>query len=266
MRFFVVAFGIPWLVYPLLLLDSEFGMLLLLVMFAPTYGVLATGEVRAPQASIGALKMALPAAAWLLLALLFSLPIAWPAFDVARSIGFILWESLGIELPRSAVEYLARVSMVQVLVLPLAIIINSVFAFGEEYGWRGYLLPKLSMRFGPLVGSIVVGVVWGLWHAPVILAGHNYFAEFWWPGIPLFTVFTVEASLLLSWAYLRYGTWGSAVCHGAINAVSGLYFFFYVPDPPWLLNPAGIAGILGMAPLAVWSALKIRGARFELGR
>ena len=51
--------------------------------------------------------------------------------------------------------------------------VNAVAAFGEEAGWRGLLLHELrGLGFWP--ASAVIGVIWGLWHAPLILHGHNY--------------------------------------------------------------------------------------------
>ena len=56
--------------------------------------------------------------------------------------------------------------------------INSIAAFGEEWGWRGYLLPRL-MPLGKWKAYLLVGVIWGLWHAPLIAIGFNY------PGTPV---------------------------------------------------------------------------------
>lgn len=72
--------------------------------------------------------------------------------------------------------------MIVVLQIGAAIIIaplfNMLFAFGEELGWRGFLLPKL-MPLGKWKAIILSNVIWGFWHAPVIMQGHNY------PGYPV---------------------------------------------------------------------------------
>jgi membrane protease YdiL (CAAX protease family) len=58
--------------------------------------------------------------------------------------------------------------------LTFAPIINTVFAFGEELGWRGYLLPAL-LPLGKIKALIISSVIWGLWHVPfVILLGMHY--------------------------------------------------------------------------------------------
>ena len=55
-------------------------------------------------------------------------------------------------------------------------------SFGEEWGWRGYMMPKL-LKLMPKSAAIVVGgVIWGLWHAPLTVAGHNFGTDY--PGYP----------------------------------------------------------------------------------
>ena len=51
--------------------------------------------------------------------------------------------------------------------------INGLFAFGEEYGWRGWLADELR-PLGAFWANVITGVLWGLWHAPLILLGFNY--------------------------------------------------------------------------------------------
>jgi membrane protease YdiL (CAAX protease family) len=96
-----------------------------------------------------------------------------------------------------------------------------------------------------------VGIIWGLWHTPVLLLGYNYFIKFWWPSIPLFIIFTTTASPVFTWVYLKHGVWGAAAFHGGINAFAGTYFLLYVANPTWLFNPAGVMGIIGWTLLAL---------------
>ena len=55
-------------------------------------------------------------------------------------------------------------------------------AFGEEWGWRGYMMPKLLKLMPKPMAIVVGGVIWGLWHAPLTIAGHNFGTDY--PGYP----------------------------------------------------------------------------------
>ena len=88
--------------------------------------------------------------------------------------------------------------------LALLLIPEIIVSFGEEYGWRGYLLPRL-MPLGEIRASLILGVIWALWHTPVLLAGVLYGGNYFWLALPIF-VFTVTMS---SFAY----TWLGRVSH-----------------------------------------------------
>lgn len=113
--------------------------------------------------------------------------------------------------------------MQTLLALMLAVPINSVVAFGEEFGWRGYLLPRLMTLLGPWPGLLLHGAIWGFWHAPLIcLIGYNY------PGhnllgVPLFVVFCTLASVPLGWLQLASGgVFAPTIAHASLNALGAL--------------------------------------------
>lgn len=116
------------------------------------------------------------------------------------------------------------------------------FTFGEELGWRGLLLRE-TQRWGFLRSNLFVGVVWGLWHAPIITQGHNY------PGHPvagifMMTLFTTTLSFPM--AYCRFKSrsiLGPSALHGILNAIGPLTVFFVVGANPLFGFVAGIAGI-----------------------
>jgi len=110
----------------------------------------------------------------------------------------------------------------------LAPLINVIFALGEELGWRGYLLPQL-LPMGQWKAVLLSGLIWGVWHAPVIVQGHNY------PGYPILGVFMMIVFCMLlgaiiSWMYLNTRSpWVAALAHGSVNAVAGLPVLFLAP-------------------------------------
>lgn len=115
---------------------------------------------------------------------------------------------------------------VQLALLPLAALFNLVPALGEELGWRGWLLPKL-MPLGPLPALLITGVIWGGWHAPLILLGYNYAAAPGWLGVTAMIGMCVLVGAVFGWLRLRSGSvWPAALAHGAFNAAGGSYLLF----------------------------------------
>jgi membrane protease YdiL (CAAX protease family) len=117
------------------------------------------------------------------------------------------------------------VGIQSLIALTVAPLFNMLFALGEELGWRGYLLPRL-IPMGQGRAILLSGVIWGIWHWPAILQGHNY------PGQPVLGMFLmigfcVLFGAFLSWLYLRTGSpWAPALGHGSLNAVAGLPLIF----------------------------------------
>jgi membrane protease YdiL (CAAX protease family) len=145
----------------------------------------------------------------------------------------------------------------------LAPLINSLFTFGEEFGWRAYLLPKL-LPLGERSALVVVGVIWGVWHWPIIAMGHNYGLSYPgapWAGMLAMVWFTVATGMFLGWAALRGGSvWPAVIGHAAINGISGLGALFVRGDPNPLLGPlpTGLFASLPWAALALWIFLRAR--------
>lgn len=113
-----------------------------------------------------------------------------------------------------------------VLSLTLGPLFNTLFGLGEELGWRGFLLPQL-LPLGQGRAILLSGLVWGIWHAPAILQGHNYPSQ---PvlGVLLMTIFCVLMGTIFAWLYLRTRSpWAPALAHGSLNATAGLAMLFF---------------------------------------
>lgn len=136
--------------------------------------------------------------------------------------------------------------------LSFAPLINMLFALGEELGWRGYLLPKL-LPLGQGKAILFSGAIWGIWHAPAILQGHNYPTQPYL-GVILMIVFCALLGTFLSWLYLRTKSpWAPALAHGAGNAVAGLPLLFLSGvDITWGGTLASVAGWIPTALLVGW--------------
>lgn len=130
--------------------------------------------------------------------------------------------------------------------LMAAFTINAVFGFGEEYGWRGVLAEELA-PLGAVRATGVGGVLWGLWHAPLIVLGHNYGPQ-WLLGIPLFVLFCVGMSFLLTAVRNRSGhVWAAAVVHGFLNAIAGPFTLLLVGADVLVSLPVGVLGFLAVS-------------------
>ncbi|MDE6314006.1 MAG: CPBP family intramembrane metalloprotease [Lachnospiraceae bacterium] len=112
---------------------------------------------------------------------------------------------------------------------------NMFFALGEEAGWRGYLYPALKQKYGTTKGKVFGGIIWGIWHWPVMmLAGYEYgWSIFNAPlylvlaGMLFFCVVTTAFGMMEDWLYERTGNiWASSLAHGAINAAAGFGMYF----------------------------------------
>jgi membrane protease YdiL (CAAX protease family) len=102
----------------------------------------------------------------------------------------------------------------------------SVFLWGggnEELGWRGFALPRIQEKYSPLIASLIVGVVWTLWHAPpgIIELG---FVD-WAKDLPFYMISVTGISFVATWLYNNTG--GSVlltmIFHASVNASQSLY-------------------------------------------
>ena len=98
-------------------------------------------------------------------------------------------------------------------------LILGVLVVGEELGWRGYLLPRLLDRYNALTASLIVGVMWGVWHLAVFVTPAFPHSE---RSFALFLISTTVYSVWFTWLFLR--TRGSALLatlfHASLNLFS----------------------------------------------
>nr|WP_254700951.1 CPBP family intramembrane glutamic endopeptidase [Curtobacterium pusillum] len=142
--------------------------------------------------------------------------------------------------------------LVQVVSIPIAAIPNGVLAFGEEVGWRGFLLPALR-PLGNWPAVLITGIVWGVWHSPIILLGYNFDRPDLF-GVFLMIVGATAVGTFLGWLRIWSGSlWPAVLGHGALNAAGGLVLLFssaeYPPDPA-LAGPLGVGTWIAAAVFA----------------
>lgn len=143
-------------------------------------------------------------------------------------------------------------------------VLNAVFAVGEEIGWRGFLRDELSvLPRWQLIG--ITGVVWGLWHAPLILLGYNYYGMPPVVGLLCMVVFTTLTAGLLEWLRTRAtAIWPTALAHGSINGVGSLAVVLApVAHPPAALWN-GLLGWPGWLVMAVAIVVLVLAGQLKL--
>jgi membrane protease YdiL (CAAX protease family) len=139
----------------------------------------------------------------------------------------------------------------------LAPILNLVATFGEEFGWRAFLVPALT-KFGNKKALLLSGFVWGVWHWPVIMMGHNYgldYPGFPWLGMLAMVWFTVSAGILFGWLALKArSVWPAVFAHGALNGIAAIGLFFVKEPFSMLLGPTPV-GLIGCLPTTILAAV-----------
>lgn len=271
--FVAVSFALAWLVaLPLWLgqgLAEPISVVLLpMMMFTPAVAVLiVTFVMRVPAPGHRARFLGLwplrPAkrVIWLMIA-------GWLVPPVLVGLSVLLSAALGfVQLDLTFAAFAAELEKavpagtplppVQLLVfaqlamIPVGALFNSLFAFGEEIGWRGWLLPALR-PLGTWPALILSGVIWGVWHSPLILLGYN-FGRTDITGVLFMIGGCVAWGVLLGWLRLRSASvWPAVIAHGSLNAAAGMVVIFAATQPDLALaGPLGIAGWIVIALVVI---------------
>jgi membrane protease YdiL (CAAX protease family) len=138
-----------------------------------------------------------------------------------------------------------------------------VQCFGEEFAWRGYLLPKLIEKFSVQKAVIINGVIWGIWHSPIIAMGYNYGDEHPVFGIIAMIIFCVVLGIIESFLFYKtQSIWCSVIFHAAINGMDtwSPSALFMSKTPNMFVGPnlLGIIGGIGFVIVAVILFMKLK--------
>ena len=126
------------------------------------------------------------------------------------------------------------------------ITINAVAGFGEELGWRGFLQRELGYM-GFWKSSTLIGIIWGIWHAPIILQGHNY-PQHRIEGVFMMIVFCLLLAPIISYVRLKAkSVIAAAILHGSLNGTAGLAIMVVKGGSDLLVGVTGAAGFIILA-------------------
>lgn len=160
------------------------------------------------------------------------------------------------ELVREQMGQIPAYLMIVVMLvsgLIAGITINAIAAFGEEFGWRNYLVGALrEVKFWK--AALFIGVVWGIWHFPLILMGHNYPNEPHW-GVLLMVVMCILLGVIELYFVLKSKSMiVAAIIHGTFNAVAGMVIYLTLGGNDFVNGMPGLSGfiVMAVAILCIW--------------
>lgn len=141
------------------------------------------------------------------------------------------------------------------------VLLIGLFGLGEELGWRGYLVPELAKITSFRNVALISGLVWAVWHWPLIFFAADV-TDFdktpAWFTLPVFTVTIVAAGLVMAWLTLRSGSlWPAVILHGSQNAITQNFFAEYTTESgntAYYVSEVGIliAGAWVVTALVFW--------------
>jgi membrane protease YdiL (CAAX protease family) len=215
-KFVILTFAITWLGSALAFnidLDDAglaglvFRTLLLVAgTFAPSLAAVAltaqAGGFNGVRALMVRLFQVRAGIRWYLFALAYGATITLPA-------GAIEWFRTGRSLWQNGEALSFSFAIAALIALPVQA--------GEEIGWRGYALPRLGALFGFAKGSLLLGVIWGLWHLPL----YYYAAALrtYGQSCPFSILVTISISVAMAWLYVNTGgsLFLATLMHWSIN-------------------------------------------------
>jgi membrane protease YdiL (CAAX protease family) len=193
---------------------------------------------------------------WFLVAWLLPLLLAFATFGVALLFPGVTFspdkqdnfrylllkpKQFGIEIQTNRFAWAVILTLLQGLVT--GITVNALAGFGEELGWRGFLQRELA-GLGFWKMSAIIGLVWGFWHAPLIVQGFNY-PKHPWAGVFLMTVGAMLLTPLFSYVCLKANSVvAAAIFHGSFNGMSVLATMGLDGGNDLLVGECGLAGFL----------------------
>lgn len=226
----LVALGAPLLVVMATTATQTATNLVAVFMFVPAVSALLAWAVTGQRPRVGR-----PSIATLLLALVPALLVG-VVYAVSLSFGL---KFLGVNV--EPVSFLGN------------LVLGTVLAFGEELGWRGYLLPYLRRSRGYLGANLILVLIWFAYHVPVILIPGLYSNE----GIPLwasllfFAIGITGFSFYVGWLWEKsHDVWAPSLAHGFWNQLmQSTYPAMFAGANLWLMGEFGILSSVSMIVL-----------------
>lgn len=195
------------------------------------------------------------------------IPLFYSAVEVVLTVpamktGFhpqALFDELGV----SAVGYTASIFFN----IAVALVLLPVF-LGEELGWRGYLFPKLKEIMPRPAAYAVSGILWGAWHTPAIIDGHNFGKDYMgypYVGILLMCCFCTAAGVIFTWLTEKSGSvYPAAIAHAVNNNAASSIIALAGNNTDESMSPYFF--LIGVAAVWIVALLCLGGERISRSR
>lgn len=270
--FFGLTFLITWGVWLLMIYLQLETPLMKLGTFGPTIAALVLMGFQRDKTGFRELGAKLTH--WRVSWIWYVISLGGPALVIIAALG--IYKGLG----GSGLEYNDPAQWV--LVFPVFFYVLFTSVLGEEIGWRGYAFPRLLRAYSPLGASLILGLIWGVWHLPLFWMPWDFHSEM---SVLPFLIQVLASSVIYGWLYMN--TRGSLliihIFHTASNASAGLFPVLPISTggdmrPFWLvvglLTALAVLIILRSGPDLILtktnrgtrsSGNKEKGTKYELG-
>lgn len=118
----------------------------------------------------------------------------------------------------------------QPLMMMLNGVIGSFAAFGEEAGWRGYMMPKMIKLWGIKKAVVIGGIFWGIWHWPLTYVGHNFGRDYFgypFTGFAAMCLMCIFMGMILTYVTCKsQSIWPAVFLHAVNNASPSILQYF----------------------------------------
>lgn len=228
-----ITFGLSSIFYALIIANGHLaggaGRYVVGLMWCPTIGALLTCRIANLDYSI--LGFNWGKSRWELTGYLVPLGYATVAYLIIWNTGLGTFGNKGFE--DKLISTFGWTNAPRLLTVVVFFVLNGIYgmagsvstALGEEIGWRGFLAPHLDKKFGFTGGVIVTGIIWTLWHTPILLFADYNMGTPWWFSLPCFAVLVMTISFPLAWLRLRSkSVWPCAILHASHNLFIQSFF------------------------------------------
>ncbi|MCB2292703.1 CPBP family intramembrane metalloprotease [Clostridium algoriphilum] len=152
-------------------------------------------------------------------------------------------------------------SVVTVITLIIAIFTSIIAAAGEEIGWRGFLLPQMAKIWNVKVAVIVSGLIWAVWHMPIMIAGLYLPGTPLWYKLPMFVIEIIAITVIMAVLRLKSkSVWPAILLHASHNYFDQAIFGTLTNsiNKVYYVGETGIITVIAMILVAIGTVMLFR--------